>query len=51
MDWLLNGIIDSLREQLIEAILSRFVDIFDGINTQVGDIAAQAGQTPEGWNV
>jgi len=49
-----NSLFDSLtqwiKEGLIDGILSNFSGMFDSINEQVGDIAGQVGQTPEGWN-
>jgi hypothetical protein len=41
---------DWLRELLIEGITSNFTRMFEGLNTRVNDIAAQVGQTPQGWN-
>lgn len=45
-DWLT----DWVKEGLIGGILSNFQGMFDELNTKVGEIAAQVGQTPEGWN-
>jgi hypothetical protein len=50
MGWLLDGLWESIRQGLIEAILIRFANIFDSINAEVGNIAANVGQTPAGWN-
>jgi hypothetical protein len=50
MDWLFNGITDWVRQFLIDGIMASFERIFDDVNTQVADIAVQAGQTPAGWN-
>jgi hypothetical protein len=50
MDWLFEGIADWLKQTLSDAIMASFTGIFDDVNQQVGDIAAQVGQTPEGWN-
>jgi hypothetical protein len=48
------GLFDSIAEWfrgiLIDGILSNFTGMFDEVNTKVGEIAAQVGQTPEGWN-
>lgn len=48
------GIFDSIAEWfrgiLIEGITGNFTGMFDEVNTKVGDIAMQVGQTPEGWN-
>ena len=50
MDWLFGGITDWIREFLTDAVMASFERIFDSVNAQVGDIAYQVGQTPEGWN-
>jgi len=50
MDWLLGGLTDWLRQSLIDAVMASFSGIFDEVNAQVGDIAVQVGQTPQGWN-
>jgi len=50
MGWLLDGVWESIRQGLIEAVLIRFANIFDSINTEVGNIATNVGQTPAGWN-
>jgi hypothetical protein len=48
------GLFDSIAEWfrgiLIEGIISNFTGLFDEVNTKVGEIAGQVGQTPEGWN-
>ena len=41
---------DWLKQGLIDGIVSKFSGIFESINQQVGDIASQVGQTPQGWN-
>ena len=51
MGWLLDGVWESIRQGLIEAVLIRFANIFDSINTEVGNIATNVGQTPAGWDV
>ena len=50
MNWLFRGIRDFFRELFSDAIMASFERIFDDVNRQVGDIAYQVGQTPEGWN-
>jgi len=50
MDSLLSKITEWIRQGLIEAIIGSFSGMFDTVNQQVGDIAAQVGQTPQGWN-
>ncbi|GHU92163.1 hypothetical protein FACS1894202_14600 [Clostridia bacterium] len=48
------GLFDSIAEWfrgiLVEGIIANFTGMFDEVNTKVGEIAAQVGQTPEGWN-
>jgi hypothetical protein len=50
----MQSIIDSITEWLtallIEGITSNFTGMFREVNTQVGEIASQVGQTPQGWN-
>ena len=50
MDLLLNTLTEWLKELLAGAIASNLTGIVDSVNTKVGDIAAQVGQTPQGWN-
>ena len=45
-DW----IFDWFRGIFIDGIIANFTGMFDEINTKVGEIATQVGQTPEGWN-
>ncbi len=35
---------------MIDAIMGQFTGIFQSVNAQVNDVAAQVGQTPQGWN-
>jgi len=48
------GLFDSIAEWfrgiLVEGIIANFTGMFDEVNTKVGEIAAQVGSTPEGWN-
>lgn len=48
------GIIDAieewLRDLLISMITSNLTTLFDDVNTKVGTITAEVGQTPQGWN-
>ena len=50
MDLLLNTLTEWLKELLAGAIASNLTGMLDSVNTKVGDIAAQVGQTPQGWN-
>ena len=47
---LFDAIADWFRGILIDGIISNFTGMFDEVNTKVGEIAAQVGQTPAGWN-
>lgn len=51
MSWITDGLTDWIKEGLIEAIMSQFANMYDTINAQVGDIAANVGQTPEAWEL
>lgn len=46
IDWLT----DWIKEILIDGIISNLSGLFDTINTKVGEIAADVGATPQGWN-
>ena len=50
MDLLLNTLTEWLKELLAGAIASNLTGMVDSVNTKVGYIAAQVGQTPQGWN-
>ena len=50
MGGLFDWITDWIKEGLIEAITGQYTKIFDSVNTQVADVAAQVGETPQGWN-
>ena len=50
MDLLLNTLTEWLKALLAGAIASNLTGMVDSVNTKVGDIAAQVGQTPQGWN-
>ena len=41
---------DWFRGILTDGILSNLSGLFDSINTEVGEIAAELGATPQGWN-
>jgi hypothetical protein len=51
MDGLFNIFSESIRDLFIQGITSNFTGMFDEVNAREGDIAAQVGQTPEGWGV
>lgn len=50
MNSLWNQITEWIKEALIGGITGNFQGMFNEVNTRVGEIAAQVGQTPEGWN-
>jgi len=50
LDLLLNTLTEWLKELLAGAIASNLTGMVDSVNTKVGDIAAQVGQSPQGWN-
>lgn len=50
MGSLLEQIGEWIKQGLIDAIMGSFTNMFDAINQQVGDVAAQVGQTPAGFN-
>ena len=50
MDWLLGGLFDWIKQGLIDAIMANFANLYDTINSEVGNIAVNVGQTPAGWN-
>jgi len=47
---LFDSIAEWFREILIDGITSNFTKMFNEVNTKVGEIATQVGQTPESWN-
>lgn len=50
MDFLFGWLTDWIKQGLIEGILGQYAGIYDSINNQVVQIAADVGQTPQGWN-
>lgn len=50
----MGGILDKLNEWLrgllAEGIKGNLTGMFDSVNTKVGEIAGEVGQTPQGWN-
>ena len=50
----MGGILDKLDEWLrgllVEGITGNLSGMFDTVNTKVGEIAVEVGQTPQGWN-
>ncbi|MDL2248083.1 hypothetical protein LJB89_00095 [Tyzzerella sp. OttesenSCG-928-J15] len=50
MNSLWDQIKEWIKEALVGGIMSNFEGMFDEVNTKVADIAAQVGQTPEGFH-
>jgi len=50
MSSLFNMIADWFKGLLIDGITANFSGMFDEVNTKVGQIATQVGQTPQSWN-
>jgi hypothetical protein len=50
MDWLLGDFFEWIKQGLIDAIMGNFSNMYETINTEVGNIAVNVGQTPAGWN-
>lgn len=50
MGWLADAISEWIRGLLTEGIKFNFTGMFEDMNTRVGTIASQVGQTPAGWN-
>jgi hypothetical protein len=50
MDFLFGWLVDWLKEALIGGITANFQGMFNELNARVGEVAAQVGATPEGWN-
>ena len=50
MDFLTDWLTDWLKELLIDGIMGNLSGLFDSVNANVGEIAAQVGTTPAAWN-
>ena len=50
MGILTDWITDFLKGLLIDGIMGNLTGMFDSVNSRVGEIAAQVGTTPAGWN-
>jgi len=50
MSFLFDKITEWMKEALIGGITGNYQGMFNEVNTRVGEIASQVGQTPEGWN-
>jgi len=51
MDILKEYLTEWVMEGLIEAITNKFGNILESVNKQIGGVAEQVGQTPQGWDV
>ena len=49
-DGLFDSIADWFRGLLVDGIMGNFTGMFNEVNSKVGEIASQVGQTPQGWN-
>lgn len=47
---IIDAIEDWIRDLLISLITSNLTTLFDDVNSKVGTIATEVGQTPQGWN-
>ena len=50
MEKIIDAITEWLQELLIGAIQTNLGTMFNDVNTKVGTIAGEVGQTPQGWN-
>ena len=50
MDFLTDWLTNWLKELLIGGIMGNLEELFDTVNAQVGEIAAQVGTTPAAWH-
>lgn len=50
MEKIIEAITEKLQEFFIGAIQTNLGTMFNDVNTKVGTIASEVGQTPQGWN-
>ena len=50
MGWLLDSITGWIKDVLVDAIKGNLAGMFADVNSKVGTIAGDVGQTPAGWN-
>lgn len=50
MDFIIDQINQWIKDFLIGCITGNLSGLFDTVNTKVGEIAADVGKTPSGWN-
>ena len=49
-DGIFEAIEEWMRELLTGMVTSNLTEMFSDVNEKTGEIAAQVGQTPQGWN-
>lgn len=50
MDFLNDWITSFITNMLVDGIMGNLAGLFDGVNRQVGEVAAQVGTPPDAWN-
>lgn len=50
MESIINAINEWIKEILISGILANLTNMFEIVNSRVGEIAVEVGQTPSSWN-
>jgi hypothetical protein len=50
MSGLFDALYERVKEILSDGISNNFTGMFEEVNTKVGEIAGQVGETPQGWN-
>ena len=50
MDSIIQQIEDWIKEILVGGVMNNLNNIFDAVNSQVGEIATEVGQTPQGFS-
>ena len=50
MEDILDSIVDAIHDFLVDLCGGIFIGIFDDANAATGEIAAEVGLTPSGWN-
>lgn len=50
MQFIFDAFTNWIKSFLIGCITNNLSGMFDDVNSRVGDIATQVGQTPQGWN-
>ena len=50
MDFLTDWINEWIKGLLVDGIMGNLGGLFENVNSQIGEIAAQVGTTPGAWN-